>query len=503
MYARASEKVTDRSTYIRFPLKARFAIRQIKGDFILHDRRSDTVHRLNSVAAVIWQLCDGTKERSAIVSEVASIFSKSPSEVAADIDEILARFTDAGLIHSTGSPAEINLLLRCVRIALGTDGAEGIAQQLKDPVDWVYIEQTAYQHGVMPLMFRGLRAIQKDCGVPADVLRRLEHAFTVNAARNTYLFRELIGLLALFEANDIPALPFKGPALAMWLYGDTAMRQSGDLDVLVPEEHVGRAKSLLAARGCHFRLPTNDSVLAEYDSQSHTVGVDLQWRFAPKWYVCPIDSGQLWSRVERMPVGAATMLRPTPEDHIRILSAHAAKHCWSKLGWIVDIATIIQLHHGTLDWHHVTAQSRQLGGERLVLLGARLAADVLGTALPPALMSAMQADAAVGSLATELRLRLFAPVKDPNSVRGSYNEVDGGLLYIRTRERLRDKLPYVWHLLGHPFRRLASLARPNRHDRAIVTLSGSFAHLYYLVRPARLTAIYLAGLMSRFYYLRR
>jgi hypothetical protein len=113
----------------------------------------------------------------------------------------------------------------------------------------------------------------------------------------------------------------------------------------------------------------------------------------------------------------------------------------------------------------------------------------------------MEADTAVGELATALRLRLFAPVRDPNSVRGSYGAVEAGLMYIKARERVRDKLPYVWQLLGHPFRRLGSLVTPNHRDRDVVTLPRHITFLYYLVRPVRLTADCWADLTQRFHYL--
>jgi hypothetical protein len=164
------------------------------------------------------------------------------------------------------------------------------------------------------------------------------------------------------------------------------------------------------------------------------------------------------------------------------------------------MGAFIQRHHVTLDWRRELEQSRQLGGERLVLLGACLARDVLGTALPAEVVSAVRADKAVASLATGLRLRLFSPVTDPHSVRGSYGAVEGGLIYIKARERVRDKLPYVWHLLGHPFRRLASVVTPNCHDRDVVALPRYIAFLYYMVRPMRLTAECWAGFMQRFHY---
>jgi hypothetical protein len=104
------------------------------------------------------------------------------------------------------------------------------------------------------------------------------------------------------------------------------------------------------------------------------------------------------------------------------------------------MAAFIQRHHRTLDWRGELAQSKQLGGERLVLLGARLASDMLGTAAPEDVVSAMEADTAVGKLATALRLRLFAPVRDFSArLYGSSKPAS----YIKARERVRDKLPYV------------------------------------------------------------
>ena len=85
-------------------------------------------------------------------------------------------------------------------------------------------------------------------------------------------------------------------------------------------------------------------------------------------------------------------------------------------------------------------------------------------------------------------------------MRGSYGSVEADVMYIKARERVRDKLPYVWHLLGHPFRRLGSLVTPNDHDRDVVTLPRSMTFLYYLVRPVRLSADCWADLMQRFHY---
>lgn len=88
------------------PRKAPIVGREIGGDLILHDDRSGSVHRLNSVAGLIWQLCDGTRAPRAITSEVAALFEKSPADVAPDVDAILTRFTESGLVHWDVDPVE-------------------------------------------------------------------------------------------------------------------------------------------------------------------------------------------------------------------------------------------------------------------------------------------------------------------------------------------------------------------------------------------------------------
>jgi hypothetical protein len=479
-----------------FPRKAPFAVRQVKGDLLLHDRGSNTVHRLNSVAAVIWQLCDGTKDRSAIASEVAAIFGKSKAEVAADVDEILLRFIEGGLVRSSAGTREADLLLRCVKVAIGSESSDDLGRQLATNVDWVYLEQTAFHHGVMPLLYRALCSIGQDT-VPPDVMRRLESEYNVNTDRNRFLLRELLELLALFEANDIPAVPFKGPSLAVLLYGDVGLRQFGDLDILVPGDRVARAKELLTRRGCRFRRFSEDSVQAEYDNQGATVTVDLQSDFAPKRFCFPMNLEQFWARIKRVSLAGTTVLQPAPVDQVRMLSAHAAKHCWSRLQWITDMAVFIRRNETTLNWREAVEEAEEAGGARLLLLGTRIASDVLATPVPAELLSGIEADSAVAPLATELRQRLFAPVKDPDSIRGSYGVLDGALLYVRSRERFRDKLPYVGHLLGH----FARTVRPNDHDRAAIALPWYVSFLYYVVRPIRLAAKHWLELVQRVHYL--
>ena len=91
-------------------------------------------------------------------------------------------------------------------------------------------------------------------------LEELREHFYANAGRNLFLAKELIKLLHLFSAHEISAIPYKGPVLAVSVYGNLAFREFGDLDILVRERDYQTAQHLLSAQG--YRL------MKEFDWES-------------------------------------------------------------------------------------------------------------------------------------------------------------------------------------------------------------------------------------------
>ena len=85
--------------------------------------------------------------------------------------------------------------------------------------------------------------------VPAQQMQALSELFMSHLRRNVPLSSELDQLLTLFGAHDISAIPVKGLMVAENCYGNTALRASGDLDLLVSREAVPQAIRLLRERG--------------------------------------------------------------------------------------------------------------------------------------------------------------------------------------------------------------------------------------------------------------
>lgn len=143
---------------------------------------------------------------------------------------------------------EIELLLCCARTQMEAETATRMKALFQQTLDWEYLLRMAIRHGVMPLLFWQINANLPEIA-PAEFMTRLREHFYLNAARNHFLTEELVRVLRLFEEQNIPAIPYKGPALALSIYGDTALRQFSDLDLLIQRKDVVRASDVLRTHG--------------------------------------------------------------------------------------------------------------------------------------------------------------------------------------------------------------------------------------------------------------
>jgi hypothetical protein len=368
-----------------------------------------------------------------------------------------------------------------------------VCDRIPDAPDWAGLQRRALEHGVLPHLLAALAGIGSPA-VPPSILGRLRD--WGRAHTQTTLFRtgELLEVLALFEAHAIDAVPLKGPVLAMSMYRSLAMRQFTDIDLLVPSSRAAAAAKLLVTRGYAVGSPAETSTAAVRDCACGRVVIDLQWALAEERYSFPITAGRLAADAQRVPFMNTTVWQPRPDDQLLFLCGHAAKHCWSRLGWVSDIAAFIRAHGQQLDWGQTLDRARQMRGERLLLLGLQLAADLLWISVPRDVLPRLRADTVVAPLAAELRHRLFGVELSAGRLNGSYGVVEAGLLYMRSRERLADKAPYARYLL----RTLLTWCRvrPNPQDRAVVALPSCLAFLYVVIRPIRLLHKYGGRLLT-------
>jgi hypothetical protein len=311
---------------------------------------------------------------------------------------------------------------------------------------------------MMPLLYWHLNEAAADA-VPDVELESLRREFKLNAAHNLQLAAELLEILKLFEARGIPALPYKGPVLAQCLYGTLALRQIGDIDILLHEGDVAAARALLVDRNyqsSHWRLSVPGALRFEYQHKLKRkqggVLVELHWTIAPRSVAAALGLNELWDRREGVSLLGATVQTITGGDLLLVLCIHGSKHLWRRLEWICGVAEL--LRSGSVDWDRLIERSTQLGSGRMLRLGLSLAHELLDAPLPDAVLRQVRADPHVPALAASARARLFG---EPVGM-GTQSRVPHSF-YLRVKERAYDKLRYLYYEpLTRAVRRTSSLA---------------------------------------------
>lgn len=381
----------------------------------------------------------------------------------------------------TTLPREISLLLDCARTQIDTKTALRIRETAGQPLEWDRLIEASLTHGLMPLVYENLKAHAADV-VPPDYLHKLKDLFQKNAARTTLLAGELFRILDLFAAEGIEAMPYKGPAIAVMIYGRLALRQFVDLDILVRKRDVWRCQQILIARGYepHFDITERQlpaflklGYVQMFTRDRGQSVVELHWGIASRFFAFPLDTDRFWDRLRYTDLMGRKVLAPATEDLLLILCVHGAKDLWERLEWICGIAELLRAHN-EIDWEAVNRNAKELGVERIVLLGLCLARELFSATLPDSVVRDIEAQPMIATLAREVRVSVLRA--DPQT-QGLRKRV---LFHLRTRERMRDRIRYCV--------RLAFTTTPI--DWQTVPLPASLSFLYAVLRPFRLAKKY-------------
>src|SRR5262249_39051879 len=150
----------------------------------------------------------------------------------------------------------------------------------------------------------------------------------------------------------IEVLVLKGPVLSQMLYGDVALRQFSDLDLLVRPADVQRCKLALKETGYVANVlltPKEEKAhIASgyeyvFDGTQHKSLIEVQWRILPRFYAVDFDTERLFGRAETVSVCGRPVKTIDGGDLMLVLCVHAAKHLWQKIAWIRDIAELARL----------------------------------------------------------------------------------------------------------------------------------------------------------------
>ncbi|MEM8810837.1 MAG: nucleotidyltransferase family protein, partial [Cyanobacteria bacterium P01_G01_bin.38] len=385
-------------------------------------------------------------------------------------------------------------LLCCARTQITPEGVDRIKSLLTTELDWEFLIILAARHRVLPLLFHNLKQIAPKA-LSSKELPRLQTFFSHHALRNLSQTAEIVRLVDLLKQNNIQAIPFKGPALALNVYGDIALRQFDDLDILVSQSDFLEARELLMTKGGYQRPKPSNFLTLEQELSHLRSGyacslvnldrktfVDLHQQLTGGTFLpYPFDFQDLCQRL--VPVSQShQFLTLHPDDLLLYLCVHGAKSLWERLGWICDVAELVRTNP-TIDWEHLLKKAQTAKIERMLLLGLQLANQVLGMTLPSVITARINADLETQRLAQQVYQRLL-------SGEGGLNanfHLDKLKFQFRAIADPREQVRYcIKCFYRHGLTPIWRLFRPTEKEWQFIKLPRSFHFLYYLIRPMRL-----------------
>lgn len=371
---------------------------------------------------------------------------------------------------------ESELLLCCARTEASPKVAARIRALAASGVDWNYLALLAKRHSIIPLLYRQLERHASEL-VPSAPLANLKLQYQENHARNIILTDALCRLISVFNNAGIEAIPYKGPALALFAYGNLALRRFVDLDVIVKKADVLRARDLLLSEGY---VPGKSLTLAQqqlllrtqhnlqFARDNRRLLLELHWEVAPHLFASSVQENELWRNLATIDINGTELKTLTADDLLFSLCVHGSRHLWERLGWICDVSELIARHE--LNWPALLQRAADTDSERMFLLGLHLAQKLLGTNLPPAVQQRCDSDTRLQSLAANVIQHLFS---GPTHVPATSTEI---FKYnIGVRKSLAARARYFAYML-----------RPTDSDFGTGSLPPGFSFAYYLIRPFRL-----------------
>ena len=302
--------------------------------------------------------------------------------------------------------AQWQVLLECAR---PYPEVSRLAAAFRVSPDWPCLLALADDHGMLPLLTAQIRAADAAL-IPAEVREQLQASQRSQTIFTLSLAAELFRILDRFAASGIEVLLTKGPALAARCYDDPGCRQYGDLDFIVRDRDIRRATEVMIELGYEPKISVksieagkfpgeyvfshrNSKVLAEF----HT---ERTFRYHPR----PLPLEKLFVRRGSVRFDGRDVPALSVEDELILNCIHAAKHFWTRLMWVADIAALISRQ--AIDWDRALAGAQEVSAERMLRVGLLLAVDVLGARVPPEIDQFMHADAGAMRTAEQIARRL-------------------------------------------------------------------------------------------------
>jgi len=207
------------------------------------------------------------------------------------------------------------------------------------------------RHRIGPLVFKAVHTNLQKNDPSSSAIDLLERSYRENTRKILTQRAASKSLTDLLDKHAVPYCNLKGDGLAQQIYNDPGLRQSVDIDILIPEEKSRLAIQLMNDAGYHYRP------YAMNRNRQHGLSrqVSNMKRFKDLTFVDPkfgtaIELHQRFFTIE--PNGftsyfyrsnrSATIPSITNSHYCLYLILHGAIAHWPRLKWVIDLSLLLR-----------------------------------------------------------------------------------------------------------------------------------------------------------------
>jgi hypothetical protein len=373
---------------------------------------------------------------------------------------------------------EERFLLDCASIETDSARLGKIQGAIEAGVNLKRVGELAERHRLTPLVCDSLQQVSAKVFEQPDA-QALRRRTRLIAQRNLQMTSEMLSLVKVLESRGIPAVPLKGPVLAMAAFRSLSSREFGDIDLLVSPKDLNRACDVLLSLGYQPQFQLTARQRAAYIRSQHaftyhrsrdSMTVELHWRLYDRYLSFPLSDRDLWANVGFETVFGTRLRCLKPEHNLIFLCMHGAKHFWNRVEWISCLNALVRSQPASRVQLIVT-EAERLRSTRLLHLGLTLADELSPCCGTQAFLRAMRPDPIVNDMASTVWQHIFAD--EPS---GWDKEVYRFRFYMKAREHLWDRLRLVWSAT-------VRIPPPESSTWNERSLPESLLFLYYVLRP--------------------
>lgn len=384
---------------------------------------------------------------------------------------------------------ETQLILDCSQTRLNSQQTARVSNVLSESPDWDFVLNIAAKNGLLPIICWNLLQKFSDLLDP-EIKNLLSQTLQKQTKKNLFLTQQLIEIVKILEKVEIPILPFKGTTLAMQAYGNLALRDYCDLDILIQPKHFDEAVRVLSQNGFApigkiNRLKRNILFFNTRKDvglvgKNEIVRIELHWKLSGSHFAMPLEIDELWKRLETINLGGTELYALPFNDLFIYLCLHGSRHAWEKLSWICDLHELILTTENSgkkINWIEVQKHAENYGCVKVLELGLFLVHEFYNLKTNFSNFEQIQNNSAYEKIAEQVKRKAFSKNKTSSNIDDWY------LYHLSLKERKIDQLKLH---LRYFFWYLKIIFKPNSLDKSVFHLPNFLYPIYYILRPIRL-----------------